>query len=100
MMCGFLPAVSVPLTARRRQSDDGTQGRRLAGAVAAEQRDNRAFGDVQRDAVKDVAGAVKSVDAVDDEHDFSLPRRPDRSPEPHRSPALARACLASGPHHS
>src|SRR5262249_10513337 len=54
-----LPAEDLDAAlARRRQPHDAAQRRRLAGAVAAEQRHDLAFADLEADAVQDVALAV------------------------------------------
>ena len=47
--------------ARRREPHQAAQRRGLAGAVAAEQRGDLAFGDFEADAVQDVALAVVGV---------------------------------------
>jgi hypothetical protein len=49
---------------RRRQADEATQRRGLAGTVAAKQRRDPAFRDVEADAVKNVALAVVGVEAT------------------------------------
>jgi len=55
--------------ARRRQAHQAAQGRGLAGAVAAEQRGDPPFRDLQADAMQDVALAVKGLQALGGEHD-------------------------------
>jgi hypothetical protein len=50
-----------PSLARRCQPEQAAQRRRLAGAVAAEQRRDLAVGDIDADAVQDVALAVEGV---------------------------------------
>ena len=49
--------------ARRRQAHQAAQRRGLAGAVAAEQRDDLALAHLEADAVQDVALAVEGVQA-------------------------------------
>jgi hypothetical protein len=50
--------------ARRNPADDALERRRLADAVAAQQRDGLAGADVQRDVAQDVAVAVVGVDVL------------------------------------
>ena len=47
------------------QADDGAEGRRLAGAVAPEQRDHLALADLERDVEQDMRGAVIAVEILD-----------------------------------
>jgi hypothetical protein len=54
--------------AGRHQAGERLQQRRLAGAVAAEQRDDLAFAHVQRGVVEDMALAVERVDALEAQH--------------------------------
>ena len=53
---------------RRRFAGDAAQQRGLAGAVATEHGDQLSIGDLQRDAVENVAGAVKRIDAIEAQH--------------------------------
>ena len=62
--------------ARRGQPDQAAQGRGLAGAVAAEQRDDLALADFEADAVQDVALAVKGVQPFGLEATALMPRLP------------------------
>ena len=48
--------------ARRRQSHQASQRRGLSRAVASQQRGNLAFGDLEADAVQDMALAVIGVE--------------------------------------
>ena len=50
---------------RRHQPGERLQQRRFAGAVAAEQRDDLAFADVERGVMQDVALAIEGVDALE-----------------------------------
>ena len=50
--------------ARMRETHQAAQRRRLAGAIAAEQRDDLAFAHVEADAMQDMALAVKGVQAL------------------------------------
>src|SRR6202011_2931493 len=50
--------------ARGRERHQAAQGRGLAGAVAAEQRRDLALGDLEADAMQDVALAVEGVQAL------------------------------------
>src|SRR6266540_3230597 len=54
--------------ARRVEARDRAQGRRLAGAVGADQRDDLAFVDLHRDALERLDRAVEGVDLVELEH--------------------------------
>ena len=54
---------------RRRDADDRLQQRRLAGAVAPEQRDDLVLVHVERHVAQDVALAVERVDAGEAEQD-------------------------------
>ena len=51
--------------ALRDEADDGAEGRRLAGAVAAEQRHHLALADLERDIEQDMRGAVEAVEVGD-----------------------------------
>jgi hypothetical protein len=57
-----------PPGAGAQQAGDGAQGRRLAGAVAADERDDRAGLDGEGDARERRDGAVGHVEIVDLEH--------------------------------
>ena len=59
--------------ARRREADDRAHERRLAHAVASQNRYHFPRVDLQREALQDVAVAVVGVDVVDVEH-YSTPR--------------------------
>ena len=50
---------------RRIHAGDAAQQRRLSRTVATENGSQLAFADLQRHAVKDVAGAVKGIDVRD-----------------------------------
>ena len=69
-LCGGTPVMAWPFEqhralARPHQAHDGLERRRLADAVAAEQADDLAGADLQRDAMQDVALAVIGVQALD-----------------------------------
>ena len=55
---------------------DGAQRGRLARAVAADQADDLALADLERDAAQDVAGLDVDVDALDREHQAGSGSRP------------------------
>ena len=61
---------------RRGEADETAQRRRLAGAVAAEQRDDLARAHFEADPVKDVALAVEgmNVGGLERDHVRTLPR--------------------------
>ena len=49
------------------KTDDGAKGRRLAGAVAPEQRHDLALADLERNIEQDMRGAVMAVEIFDRE---------------------------------
>jgi hypothetical protein len=49
------------------QADNGTERRRLAGAVAAEQRDDLAIADLERDIEQDMRRAIMAVEVLNGE---------------------------------
>jgi len=57
------------------QADNGAKGRRLAGAIASEQRDNLALADLERDVEQDVRGTVITVEPLDRELHAGAPSR-------------------------
>src|SRR5437763_17192755 len=61
--------------ARRRESGDRAQRRRLAGAVAAEKRHHLALGDAEREPMQDVAEAIERIDRVELEDHAATPPR-------------------------
>ena len=71
-----VPSSWIEPRKRRRFAGDAAQQRRFAGAVATEDRNQFAIGDLQRDTVQDVAGAIERVDAIEPQHhsNFPLPR--------------------------
>ena len=81
--------MSVPKIVTRpsrggREAHQAAQGRGLAGAVAAEQRRDLAFRDLEADAMQDMALAVIGVEA------FGLRARALMRPSPDRRPARPR----------
>ena len=60
--------------ARRGEAQDGADGRRLAHAVAAEQRRHRAGGGLQVDAKQHLARPVEALHAAEAQHQESPPR--------------------------
>src|SRR3954453_18667286 len=60
---------------RRDDARDGPQRRRLAGAVGADQRDDLALVDLERDALQRLDRAVERVDVLDDEDRVVAVRR-------------------------
>ena len=68
------PSYWIVPEAGRHQAGERLQQRRLAGAVAAEQRHDLALAHVERRVVEDVALAVEGVDALEAQH-LALARR-------------------------
>jgi hypothetical protein len=60
---------------RRREAGDGAQRRRLARAVAAEQRDDFTLGDTERKAVQDMADPVVRLNVLDLQDQAATPPR-------------------------
>ena len=60
-----LPSSAMLPAGRRNQAHDGLDGRGLADAVAAEHGRDAALGQLEVDALQDVAGAVVRVEAAD-----------------------------------
>src|SRR6185437_6692456 len=72
---GDLPTIEADRTAARPlHAEDGADERALAGAVGADDGDDLAFGDVERNAVERLRVAVEEVDVAQLEH-LSRPRR-------------------------
>src|SRR6266566_4253779 len=63
-MCDVASLEADATAARVVQAVDGAQGRRLAGAVRADQRDDLALPDVDRDALQRLDRAVEGVDVL------------------------------------
>src|SRR4051812_45999708 len=63
---------------RRHDARDRAQRRRLAGAVRADERDDLAFVDLERDALERLDRAVERVDVLDDEDRLVAVARRDR----------------------
>ncbi len=59
------PRKRIEPRARRRQAGDGAQRRRLAGAVGADQRDDLALVDRERDALERLDRAVGGADVLE-----------------------------------
>src|SRR5262249_42908650 len=66
---GVLAEDGDPALACRRETHQASQRRRLSGAVASEQGGNPAFGNLQADAVQDMALAVVGMQAFGLEYD-------------------------------
>ena len=77
--CGGVSPISSPVEAdralaRRRQPRDRAQRRRLAGAVRADQRDDLALLDLERDALERLDVPVEGVDVLELEQRHRLAR--------------------------
>src|SRR5882672_8547216 len=67
------PLVADFARARRREAGDRAQRGGFSGAIAAEEGDDLAFGEIQRQPVQDMAEAVERIDALDLEDHAATP---------------------------
>src|SRR5216684_8225026 len=69
------PLVADLARARRGEAGDGPQSGGFSRAVATQERHDLAFGDAEREAVKDMTEPVEGVDALDLEDHAATPPR-------------------------